>query len=108
MPESVKVTESDLYSDTPETAVAAETESEADDSEDTAEGDDSEGSTALLPLNFFGRDVKPGDTCEVKVVRVHDNQVEVNYQKKSDAAETEEAEEAPATVPEAEMASMME
>jgi hypothetical protein len=38
-------------------------------------------STALLPKNFFPNpeDKKPGDRCEIEVVRVHDDEVAVKY-----------------------------
>ncbi|HUD74610.1 MAG TPA: hypothetical protein VMQ76_06010 [Terracidiphilus sp.] len=43
--------------------------------------DDSAGAgmeTALLPKSLFhGKDLKPGDKCDITVVRVHEDQVEV-------------------------------
>lgn len=58
-----------------------------------------ESSTALLPKQFVcGGDPKPGDRCEVEIVRVHGDQVEVKCCG-SDAENTAE-ESAPAEEPE--------
>ena len=39
---------------------------------------DKDGQTSILPKSFFGgKDIKPGDKCDVEVVRVHENDVEV-------------------------------
>lgn len=36
--------------------------------------------TALLPISFFkGKSLNPGDTCEVKIDQVMDDQVSVSY-----------------------------
>jgi hypothetical protein len=42
-------------------------------------GDDEKGDakTSILPKSFFGHDVKPGDTCSIKVSAVHEDDVEV-------------------------------
>lgn len=48
------------------------------DSEETAE--DSGAETALLPKSFFGdKSLEPGSTCKIKVVRIYDEEVEVEY-----------------------------
>lgn len=54
------------------------------DGEESAAGDTpppkNETPTALLPKSFFpDGDPQPGKTCEVRVARVHDDQVEVEY-----------------------------
>lgn len=60
----------DLYSDDPAAAGAPPEEAAA--SEDV--------STALLPKAFFpGGDPEPGKECVVRVMRVLDDQVEVEY-----------------------------
>lgn len=36
--------------------------------------------TTLIPIDFFeGKELEPGTTCEVKIAKVHDDQVEVEY-----------------------------
>ena len=74
----------DLYSDSaPAEAPVEEAE------ENPAERD---GSTAVLPKDFFqGKELTPGTVCSVKIERVHDSQVEVSYV----PHEAEEAAEAP-------------
>ncbi len=68
----------DYYSDG-ESAGAAT--SEAPPAEEPQE--DSGGSTALLPKSFFpGGSPQPGKECTVRVVRVQDDQVEVEYSEK--------------------------
>lgn len=64
----------DLYSDGGATDAAAPEQREADGA-----------TTGLLAKDFFqGKDPKPGDKCEVEVVKVYDDQVEVRYSRKSD------------------------
>jgi hypothetical protein len=52
--------------------------------------------TALLPKSFFaGKDIEPGSKCEVEVVHVYQDEVEVRYvkhdkKKDSDAKEDSE------------------
>lgn len=42
------------------------------------ESSETDSATSLLPTSFFGgKAVEPGYRCEVEVVRVHDDQVEV-------------------------------
>lgn len=103
MPADPNTTE-DLYSDTPANPEAAAAE-EAPQPEPEAEAQPEAegGKTAVLPTEFFGGGVKPGDTCTVRVVRVHDNQVEVEYETESSGGEMEEA-----PMPKGDMASMME
>lgn len=108
MPQALNASQPDLYSDAaPDTAAPP-----AEEPQEPQEGDEAEDSgaaTALLPTNFFEGDVKPGDTCTVTVVRVHDNQVEVKYDKSDEGGEGGYGEEAPAEAPPpGEMASMME
>jgi hypothetical protein len=74
--------------------------------------DDSE-KTSILPKSFFGGEVKPGDTCTVRVTAVHENDVECEYegsgeQKPDDEEESPPDEPAPAQPAEGSMASMME
>ena len=52
----------------------------ATDGADQPEGQDADkdGQTSILPKSFFsGKDLKPGDKCDVTVVRIHENDVEV-------------------------------
>ena len=58
--------------------------------------------TALLPMDFFqGKELKPGDTCTVKVESIEQDQVQVSYVAESDeeSGESEAAPEAGATMP---------
>lgn len=44
------------------------------------EKSESEATTALLPLDFFqGKELKPGDTCTIKIEQVMDDQVSASY-----------------------------
>lgn len=73
-----------------------------------------EGQTALLPKSILaGKEFKPGDEVVLKIVNLHENDVEVEYA--SEEPEKQEGAEAPAETPPAEaapagggMASMME
>lgn len=48
-------------------------------SESTEELEDS-GETSILPMSFFqGKEVEPGKKCEVEVVAVYGDEVEVKY-----------------------------
>lgn len=98
----------DYYSDE-EASTAAPPAGPADEARDPA---DNPGSTAILPKEFFGGSPpEPGSTITLKVLRVHDTQVEVEQ---ADEAEEEsaEGEEAPPPAPapesDPEMAGMME
>lgn len=107
MPQALNASQPDLYSDAPPDTSAPP----AEDVEETAtpeESEDKSGNTAVLPTGFFEGDVKPGDTCTVTVVRVHDNQVEVKYDKAAEAEEYGEDVGSEAPPPQGEMASMME
>src|SRR5512139_3497463 len=70
--------------------------------------------TALLPKSFFpGKGLAPGNRCEIEVVRVHPDEVEVAYRKSDDSEAREETEsESPELAgpapPPSEMAGMME
>jgi len=62
---------------------AAETENETPDSIDEQEA---ENPTALLPLSALGKNVKAGDTVTLKVVKLYDDEAEVEL---SSETETE-------------------
>ena len=49
--------------------------SAAEPSGDKEESTDSQ--TALIPKSFFSKELKPGDKCDIEVVRVHEDAVEV-------------------------------
>ncbi len=95
----------DLYSDAPE--APAQTDDAA------AKEEASEGETALLPKSILmGKDFKVGEEVMLKIVAMHDDEIQVQYAtekgKDEEAGEGESAQ-APAAVPkDAEMASMME
>ena len=71
----------------------AQPETESDNSDATEPGESSDKSkqdgaeTFLAPKTAFG-DVKPGDTCEVKVVHVYEDEIELEYVR-SDEEESE-------------------
>ena len=77
----------DLYSDTPTTVAPPAPEEAVDEApaaeempEEAKEDAKGEDRTALLPKAVFaGKDIEPGTRCEVEVVRVHDDEVEVKY-----------------------------
>ena len=82
-----------------------------------AEGEDvsksSDSKTSILPKSFFGGEVKPGDTCTVRVEAVHEDDVECSYEgsasEKPDNEDDEPSNEPePAQPAEGSMASMME
>ena len=82
----------DMYDDAADSAVAPSgPEPVADD--ESVEG---EGATALLPKSFFPDEPEPGKVCTIRTVRVHDDQVEVEYVPEG---EEEAAEEAPVAPP---------
>jgi hypothetical protein len=71
-------------------------------------GDDSK--TALVPKSLFGRDLKPGDKCDIEVVAVHEQDYAVkgcegHDEEKSDPQGGDESEPA---APPSEMSSMLE
>ena len=88
------------YDDATDSAVAP-TETPPDSSPEDAT--EEEGATALLPKSFFPEEPQPGGSYSVKVVRVHDDQVECTLEPE---AKEEQAEAAPA--PTAAPDSMME
>jgi hypothetical protein len=53
------------------------------------DGDQSEGQTAMLPKSVFPKPPEPGDSCTFRIVRVHDDEVEVSYDEKEKAPEPE-------------------
>jgi len=58
----------------------------------TPKEEPSDTKTALIPIDFFqGKELKPGDTCEVKIEQVMDDQVSVTYVG-SESGEEESAE----------------
>lgn len=75
----------DSEGDEPEVVDSPEEESKENES-----GED----TALLPKSLFaGKDIEPGSKCEVEVVHVYGDEVEVKYVKhKQDPAAKEDAE----------------
>ena len=62
----------DYYDDSPTPAAggAAPAEPEGDEK-------DGDNKTSILPKDFFHGDVKPGDTCHIRVTAVHENDVEI-------------------------------
>lgn len=41
---------------------------------------DAKSATALVPKEFFeGKDLKPGDRCEVEIAAIHDEEVSLKY-----------------------------
>ena len=58
-----------------------------EDGEETNTPEDAEGKTeaaasetGLLPKGFFqGKDLSPGNRCEIEIVKAYDDQVEVKY-----------------------------
>lgn len=96
----------DMFTDGPEPAAPK-----------TAETDEpGENHTAVLPKSILaGKDFKPGEEVVLKIVAIHDNDVEVEYapEKGSEETKAEPEEEVAPTPPESgggdqEMASMME
>ena len=69
------------------------------EAQDNPQEEKSETNTALLPLDFFqGKELKPGDTCTIRIAQVMDDQASVEYvgSGESDTEETAEAPAAPA------------
>lgn len=96
----------DLYDDgpPPEAANGQQPETEQDDDEK------SDGNVSILPKSFFGGDVKPGDTCTVRVEQCHEDDCEVSYvgADKQDEQKPEDDDESPdASADDGSMASMM-
>lgn len=84
MPEDYATQGEDLYSDTPPTVAPPDPEAEAPEEEfaeepvPDEETDKGGEKTALLPKSVFsGQDLKPGYKCQIEVVRVHDDEVEI-------------------------------
>lgn len=96
------------YDDSPGSAASGDSSPMAEKPQD---GEDDDGKTSILPKSFFHKEVKPGDTCDVRVVAVHDDDVEVECggegEEKPDDDGGGEPPEAPAPS-EGSMASMME
>lgn len=66
----------------------------ADKSSDAPSGDENEQESALLPKSLFGGDCKVGDVYKVKVVAIHDDELEVEPagEEKTDKQESSEEE----------------
>lgn len=80
----------DLYSDGPPASEPTDNGEEAAEETESAQ-------TALLPTSFFPDQPEPGKECTVRVARVHDDQVEVEYVHSPEGGELpEEPVEAPA------------
>jgi hypothetical protein len=48
--------------------------------QDVKDADESkENKTALLPKDFFGKDLEVGKTCKVRVTHIYEDEVEVEY-----------------------------
>jgi len=93
--------------DYPDPSSGEDPYSDADTTDTSRPEEDANGETAtsLLPKAFFmGKTLEPGSRCEVEVVRVHDDQVEVSYVQHEAENETEQ----PLPEYDAEMAGMME
>ena len=74
----------------------------AGETKEAPDQDKSETKTALLPLDFFqGKELKPGDTCTVKVESIEQDQVQVSYvpESEEESGESEAAPEAGAAMP---------
>jgi len=66
------------------------------EAQDNPQEEKSETKTALLPLDFFqGKELKPGDTCEIRIAQVMDDQASVEYVGNNES-ESEETAESPA------------
>jgi hypothetical protein len=60
------------------------------------EAAESTSKTALIPIDFFqGKELNPGDTCEVQIEKVEDDQVQVKYLSEEAEDESEESESEP-------------
>ena len=94
--------DSNHYDDSPEPAAAPD--GGGDDAGKSPESDDAK--TSILPKSFFGGDVKPGQTCTVRVTQCHENDCEVEYV--GDDDESMESHGAAAPKGDSEMSSMME
>lgn len=83
---------SSLYDDS-DAPAAAPAESEGEENASSQ--------TAILPKSLFGgRELKPGDKCDVEVVRVHEDAYEVQgCEGHDDEAPAAPAEEEPAQAP---------
>ena len=100
--------DSSLYDDAP--APAADADGGGDEGGQKSDQDDSK--TSILPKSFFGGDVKPGQTCTVRVTQCHETDCQVEYVSTDSDGEGEEdhapgEEPEPAAAP-SEMSSMME
>lgn len=88
-----------------EAAEAPETEQPEEEGQEEQDQEETPGRRATLPKEFFGPEPpQPGDTCELKVLGVHDQEVEVEYREKEtdeEEAEPEESEPTPAVPPDA-------
>jgi hypothetical protein len=69
--------------------------------------DQEQGPTALLPKHAFPTPPEPGDVCTFRVVKVHDEEVEVAYSDEGKEGGEPEAGAEPPPPAEGSMASMM-
>ena len=93
----------DYYDDSPAPAAAA-----GGDKPEAKEGDEG-GKTFIVPKSAFGgRDIKPGDKCDIEVKAVHENDVECAPCEGHEEGGDEGAEAPPAPAPEGGMSSLME
>ncbi len=95
--------EENLYDDSPDQPESQKPEAKSDEGM----------KTSILPKDFFsGKDLKPGDKCDIEIVAIHDNDIEVKGCGSSDEGkekeeQPEESPEQPSS-PEGGMSSMME
>ena len=84
--------------------------SEARPPADGDPGDEAKASTGLLPKSLFGgRDLKPGDKCDIEIVSVHEDEYEVKHPEDGESEQpAEQPAEAPAPDGGGQMSSMLE
>jgi len=93
--------DSGMYDDAPDSASAPKADQNPEESDDSQ--------TAILPRSFFGgKDIKPGDKCDVTVKAVHEGDVEVEPCEGHDDEDQEAPKQSDAPAAEGSMASMME
>lgn len=84
-----------------ESAEPASEEKKESPEQEKSETDETK--TGLLPIEFFqGKELKPGDTCTVKVESIEQDQVQVSYVSESEtesSAESKPAEPGEAAMP---------
>lgn len=60
-----------------------------------------EGQTALIDKNVFPKEPKPGDVCSFRVVKVNDDEVELEYEPEDSEEESEKSGKTPSSMDEA-------